>query len=214
MKCANCGKEFGEGTNCQHCGVDRVTGLANYSGYDNHARNCHHTSSNQMEYISNSTTACYACGEIIPSDAEYCPYCRKKLYDTCPKCGKKYSSQFDNCPKCGTNRHDYYLKQEAKKQEERRREREEQYKMEAQDLRESLTPRIGGISTALISAWLVYCFTPSCPVVGHGYNSLFLMIGVSVLLFLIAAIICDSIGNKKIRKWKEEHPNDPRSKYL
>ena len=33
MKCAACGKEFGDGGNCQNCGVDRVTGLANYSGY-------------------------------------------------------------------------------------------------------------------------------------------------------------------------------------
>lgn len=37
MKCSNCGKEFGSGTNCQNCGIDRVTGLANYSGYDSHA---------------------------------------------------------------------------------------------------------------------------------------------------------------------------------
>ena len=32
MKCAVCGKEFGDGTNCQNCGVDRVIGLGNYSG--------------------------------------------------------------------------------------------------------------------------------------------------------------------------------------
>lgn len=212
MKCSNCGKEFGAGTHCQHCGVDRVTGLANYSGYDNHAKNSLHSSSNQMEYISNSTTACYACGEIIPSDAEYCPYCRKKLYDTCPKCGKKYSSQFDNCPKCGTNRHDYYLKQEAKKQEERRREREEQYKREAQDLRENLPPSVASVSTTLILAWIIFCLTPLWPF--YGYGNLLAIIGVSILLWGIAAMICGAIGDSKIRKWKLEHPNDPRSKYL
>ena len=139
MKCANCGKEFGEGTNCQHCGVDRVTGLANYSGYDNRARSNYSGSSNEVKFGSNKITVCYACNEIIPSDAEYCPYCRKKLYENCPKCGKTYSSQFPNCPKCGTNRHDYYLKQETKKQEEKRREKEEsKLKNEASKLRNEL----------------------------------------------------------------------------
>ena len=33
MKCTNCGKEFGEGVNCQFCGIDRVSGLGNYNGY-------------------------------------------------------------------------------------------------------------------------------------------------------------------------------------
>lgn len=108
MKCAVCGKEFGSGINCQNCGTDRVTGLANYSGYGNHAGNSNHNSSEEMEYVFNKTTACYACGEIIPIDAEYCPYCGKKLYENCPKCGKKNSSQFEYCPKCGTNIFQYY----------------------------------------------------------------------------------------------------------
>ena len=34
MRCSKCGKEFGTGTHCQHCGVDRVTGLANYNGFE------------------------------------------------------------------------------------------------------------------------------------------------------------------------------------
>ena len=33
MRCANCGKEFGNNENCQYCGVDKVRGLANYNGY-------------------------------------------------------------------------------------------------------------------------------------------------------------------------------------
>lgn len=33
MKCTNCGNEFGEGINCQFCGIDRVSGLGNYNGY-------------------------------------------------------------------------------------------------------------------------------------------------------------------------------------
>lgn len=214
MKCAVCGKEFGNGSNCKNCGTDRVTGLANYSGYDGHTGNVHHRSSDKMEYVSNKTTACYACGEIIPIDAEYCPYCRKKLYETCPKCGKTHSSQFDNCPTCGTNRHDYYIKLEAKKQEEKRREREERYKNEAQDLRENLPPSVTNVSIILITAWLLFCFTPICPFTGNGISSLLVIIGVSVLIWIITAMICLSIRDKNIRNWKEEHPNDPRSKYL
>lgn len=222
MKCSNCGREFGNDINCQNCGVDRVTGLGNYNGYDrptgNHeyhnSRGSSRYSSNNGEFVSTKTTICYACSEIIPADSMFCPYCKKELLVTCPKCGKTYSTQYPVCNQCGTDRHDYYLKLEARKQKERRREREEQYKMEAQDLRDGFASGIGGVSTALISAWLLFCFTPFCPVVGHGYISLFFVIGISVLLWVIAAIICDSIGNKKIRKWKEEHPNDPRSKYL
>ena len=45
MKCANCGKEFGSGTNCQNCGIDRVSGLANYSGYNSpHGSNSYNPS--------------------------------------------------------------------------------------------------------------------------------------------------------------------------
>lgn len=223
MKCANCGMEFGSGTNCKNCGIDRVTGLANYSGYDGHTGNGHNSSSDKMEYVSNRTTACYACGEIIPADAEYCPYCRKKLYEECPKCGKTYSSQFDNCPKCGTNRYEYHKEMQAREKEDRKRqleearkkqaqEREEQNKKEAQYIRDKLSPSVVSLSTILISAWILFCLTPLWPF--SGYGNLLVIIGVSILLWGISAMICGAIGESKIKNWKEEHPNDPRSKYL
>ena len=77
-----------------------------------------------MNIASTKTTICYACSEIIPAESMFCPYCKKELLVTCPKCGKIYSSQYSVCNKCGTDRHDYYLKQEARKQEARRREKE------------------------------------------------------------------------------------------
>lgn len=126
MKCSKCGKEFGEGVNCQYCGVDRVTGLANYSSYGTSGYQGMNISHNSSSYdTSPNTMVCYACGEIIPSDSEYCPYCRKKQFEKCPKCGATYSSLFPACNKCGTNRSDYYLKLEAKKQKVRRQEKEE-----------------------------------------------------------------------------------------
>lgn len=132
MRCSICGKEFGDGIKCQNCGVDRFTGLGNYNGYDrptgNHeyynSRGSSRYSSNNGEFASTKTTICYACSEIIPAESMFCPYCKKELLVTCPKCGKIYSTQYSVCNKCGTDRHDYYLKQEARKQEARRREKE------------------------------------------------------------------------------------------
>lgn len=134
MKCAVCGKEFGNGINCQNCGIDRVTGLGNYSGYNNSGSNNGYDSPSNGGYTSSpKTTVCHACGEIIPFDSEYCPYCSKELYVTCPKCGHKYSSQFPSCNKCGTNRNQYYRKLEAEKEEARKLEekrRQEQKRKE------------------------------------------------------------------------------------
>ena len=33
MKCSSCGKEFGNGVNCQSCGIDRFVGLGEYNGF-------------------------------------------------------------------------------------------------------------------------------------------------------------------------------------
>jgi RNA polymerase subunit RPABC4/transcription elongation factor Spt4 len=124
MKCSNCGREFGEGTHCQHCGVDRVTGLANYNGYNNSGDCSGYNSSNYG--ASSKATICFACGEIIPANSEFCPYCSKQLYVTCPKCGNTYSSQYPACNKCGTNRESYHKQQEAERQKAIREEEERQ----------------------------------------------------------------------------------------
>lgn len=65
---------------------------------------------------------CYKCGNDIPSDSEYCPFCGIKLYVTCPKCGHTHSSQYPICNKCGTNRANYVTEQQRLKEEELRRE--------------------------------------------------------------------------------------------
>lgn len=133
MKCSVCKKEFGNGANCQYCGVDRVTGLGNYSGYNNPIGSNGYNSSNYGGSTSSKTTVCYSCGEIIPSDSEYCPYCSKELYVACPKCGHHYSSQFPACNKCGTNRSQYYRKMEAEKEESRRLEEERKQEQERRE---------------------------------------------------------------------------------
>jgi hypothetical protein len=127
MKCASCGNEFGNGANCQYCGVDRVTGLGNYSGYSpakNIPQSATYTESHGNTYqepshVEDKNIICYNCGEIIPKDAKFCPYCSTNLYVTCPKCGKEYSSQFPACSECGTNRDEYYRKQRENEERER-----------------------------------------------------------------------------------------------
>ena len=89
MKCSVCGKEFGTGNNCQHCGSDKFTGLGNYSGYNAPIGNGNipiqtegidSQSANYMLQTENvGVIACYACGEIIPADSKFCPYCSKEF---------------------------------------------------------------------------------------------------------------------------------------
>ena len=122
MKCSNCGREFGEGTHCQHCGVDRVTGLANYNGYNSSGYNSSNYGGNPK------TTVCYACSEIIPLGATYCPVCGRQLWVECPNCGSTYSTQYKICSKCGTNREVYYKQKEAEEQRALREEEERQRK--------------------------------------------------------------------------------------
>ena len=122
MKCSNCGKEFGTGTHCQHCGVDRVTGLANYNGYNNSGSSSGYNSSNYDG--SPKTTVCYACSEIIPLGSTYCPVCGKKLLGTCPNCGHEYSSQYSVCSKCGTNRKEYSERKRREEEERQRKQKE------------------------------------------------------------------------------------------
>jgi hypothetical protein len=121
MKCSKCGKEFGEGVNCQNCGVDRVTGLANYSNYGT----SDYQGTNESSYSpSPKTTVCYACSEIIPLGSTFCPVCGKKLLVTCPNCGFEYSSQFPVCSKCGTNREEYNERKRREEEERQKKQKE------------------------------------------------------------------------------------------
>ncbi len=133
MECSVCHKEFGNGEYCQHCGIDKFTGLANPHGYEIPSRKetvpsipeeivDEPSMSPEPLYVSNvvveKTMICWACGEVIPADSKYCPLCSTELFVKCPKCGHEYSSQYPSCNQCGTNREEYY-KEERRKQEER-----------------------------------------------------------------------------------------------
>ena len=166
MKCSKCGKEFGDGTSCQNCGIDRVTGLANYSGYStpsnssnkrkasiSRSEKLHQEVVKEHKIIKVDSIVCYACGEIIPADSKYCPHCSTSLYVTCPKCGHEYSSQFPACSKCGTNRNQYI--ENEKREEERRREeriqRQRREKIEKEKYNEWLKTPEGQIEKNLMN---------------------------------------------------------------
>lgn len=135
MECSVCHKEFGNGERCQHCGIDKFTGLAHFRGYETPSRNetipsipeivNEPSMSPETLYVSNvveeKTMICYACGKVIPADSKYCPLCSTELFVKCPKCGHEYSSQYPSCNQCGTNR-EQYLKEEKERQERQRRE--------------------------------------------------------------------------------------------
>ena len=143
MQCNKCGKEFGEGVICQHCGVDRVTGLAGYHGYETPSGNGSilpsssenvngTTTPSEPLYVGNvveeKTMFCYACNGVIPADSVFCPVCGQKLYVVCPTCGSKYSSKYAICNKCGTNRVQFEqqrLERERIAKEERLRKEKE-----------------------------------------------------------------------------------------
>lgn len=114
MKCSSCGQEFGKGEYCTHCGVDRVTGLGHYCGYqtptssvpltDTHISSATDSARNEE---GEQQSLCWHCGEIIPKGAKYCPFCATLLIVRCPNCGLEYSSRYPVCSNCGTNREEY-----------------------------------------------------------------------------------------------------------
>ena len=227
MKCSKCGNDFGEGINCQHCGVDRVTGLGNYSGYENPNENKAYDSSSFVKSDTTKKTVCYDCKEIIPADSLFCPYCRKKLWVKCPNCGHEYSSQYPNCNQCGTNLNQYLKEEEEKERikkekeaEERRIEqeriKEEKIKMEAFKLKERLSYSgvIILLSILLVCALVViFCVLASYCTDYIGLWVFILLIPSILIPFFIASF-GESRDKSIIEKWKKEHPNDPRSKYL
>ncbi len=229
MRCSKCGKEFGEGVNCQYCGIDRVTGLANYGGYNNPQKRSGYESSGYGGYTASKTTVCYKCGEIIPVNSEYCPYCRIKLFETCPQCGNIYSSQFPACNKCGTNRSQYYLKLNEEKRKREKIEQEQRMANEALKLKERLVNKTQIVCSiigilALLGAVVSATIFPShsvytCPENASADIILDIVRGLAVG-GLIGGAICEYAINwkrreqDKICQWKQEHPNDPRNKYL
>ena len=157
MRCSVCGIEFGEGANCQNCGVDRVTGLGSYIGYDVPKINHSETSLTvkhpklpeqidvpEKEPIKVETMICYNCSEIIPDNSKFCPKCGRKLFTTCPKCGNIFSSEYPICNQCGTDIKKYLenlakqrkrIKEKRKAEEERRRKEEEERKRKEEEER-------------------------------------------------------------------------------
>lgn len=132
MICQRCGNDFGSGLNCQHCGIDRVEGLGSFNGFHPGTKDGDNLAPGRitpggMSVLKADSMVCFRCNEIIPGEAEFCPFCGMPQYVTCPRCGLRYLAQYPNCYKCGTNREDYLRQKEneEKEREERRRKEEE-----------------------------------------------------------------------------------------
>jgi predicted RNA-binding Zn-ribbon protein involved in translation (DUF1610 family) len=100
------------------------------SGYDSDKRQINEQSNVDQRLF----MICYNCNKEIPSDSEFCPICGIKLYETCPKCGKKYSSQYKICNKCGTVREEF-LKEQRERQMELLRTQKEIEEQQKEQLR-------------------------------------------------------------------------------
>ena len=214
MRCLRCGNEFGNGNNCQHCGVDKVTGLANLSGYNGNQGTYHSQNGFQQ---APTTTACYSCGNIIPANSQFCPVCGIKLLVTCPKCGYEYSSQYPICNKCGTNRNQYLKEREERERrriaEEAEAQRERKYYEEAMQINKEINSdgiAIFVIGVLLSTAFITILALIALPIV---WFILICFLGILLLAWATEHIFY-SMTKRKIDDWKRKHPNDPRGKYL
>ena len=181
MKCNVCGQEFGNGAYCQHCNADRITALGNYSGGYNapdSPKNVTSDNGSKQSGVGNcgeQFMICYNCTNVIPVDSEYCPCCRTKLFEVCPKCGHRYSSQYKICNKCGTNKEEYleeqrvlelHRKEEERKQkielEKRREKQKEKEKEKTVDLIINIV--LIAIATPIVASILNHLFGWSWPI--------------------------------------------------
>lgn len=124
MKCNRCGREFGDGLRCQHCGIDRVEGIGSFSGLFPASGNATTESRSPHKSINvakNENKLCFHCGEVIPIDSNYCPHCGASQVVICPNCGTKYPAQYKFCNKCGVNRESFLQKKREKEKEEKQK---------------------------------------------------------------------------------------------
>lgn len=248
MKCAICHHEFGAGEVCQSCGADKFVGLGHYTGYQTPDSLQTPSSPNAPHPMPASAmpanmTACYACGEIIPAESKFCPYCSQKLWTECPKCGKVYSSQYPVCSECGTHRENYLAEIERQEQEKKRKEEEERRKHE-----EWLNSPEGQAELKRIKqeeakkeaekeAEQIRCKIKAEDDIMYGAISLTILVFVLVLasimfylpwvqyilmVFIITGFVffkADSrikkrLLEKRIENWKRKHPNHRATPYL
>lgn len=250
MKCAKCHKEFGLYENCQYCGADKIVGLGSYIGYnppkdsqlssdsiENDNNSMYYTS---MEHFDNNSICCFNCNEIIPADSQYCPICGQKLWITCPKCGKQYSSQYRICNQCGTNHQDYIEQQKREKEEREKEERLKQTRLEEERLKQLETEKqLKARNIELrrearkirmdienstgqgidIHTKILFALT----IISTSLVLLYKFVGfVIFIILLVATIISFSVNNskrdiiidEKIKKWKKDNPDNEVGKYL
>ena len=123
MKCSSCGKEFGDGANCQSCGIDRFVGLGEYNGFRVPKLKEDKVTPNDNSSPNDSTIEVNGCNSVPfdnqsekglfkESDGDrksssqleqnkLCPFCQEVIPTDaiyCPFCSKRLEEE---CPSCG-----------------------------------------------------------------------------------------------------------------
>ncbi len=116
-------------------------------------------------------------------------------------------------------------KSREREEEERERKEEVEWKGKANTLREEISRRtnwfirnyyiIGGIIGVVALIFVINVISHS-PSMNYATASSLVVICIVlwIIVFIILTLIHDFAVSKKVKKWKEEHPNDPRNKYL
>ena len=97
---------------------------------------------------------------------------------------------------------------------------ENRIRREASDLKDSLRPKGGliiGLIILLSTPILIVCLSDGILYELSFLGSFSCILGFILLETLILRLIskdCDMIQEKRVYEWKEEHPDDPRNKYL
>jgi serine/threonine protein kinase len=90
--------------------------------------------------------------------------------------------------------------------------RETKYKRESAEIEEKSSPYWASFACPFVfmACWFFYLYSDR-PDLGVIILSLFVGLPIS---FLISRFLYNSIKKSRIEKWKMEHPNDPRNKFL
>lgn len=73
---------------------------------------------------------------------------------------------------------------------------------------------IGGIISVILGIIIAVIIFPSFPSFSDFLKLIFNFVISSLLIFILGVLIIYLIGNKRAKRWKKKHPNDPVNQYL
>lgn len=101
-----------------------------------------------------------------------------------------------------------------KYEEKIRQDAEKKLREEAIELEESLFPNLKGTAVVVAAVMAIILLFILLPVDLEYWGKVGLALLCFCYFFFICLFICSGIHSSRKGKWKKEHPNDPRNKYL